>query len=84
MHVKRGIETSEFWVTAVVNIVSAVIGILAVRGLVSAEEQELYLVLVKSIAAAVAPLVMAFTTRRYIQAREQVKTTNPQPLDANR
>lgn len=70
---KPGIKTTEFWVTSVVNIVTAVIGILAVRGLVSVEEGNLYIQLASAIVAAIAPIVIAYTTGRYINSRTEVK-----------
>jgi hypothetical protein len=77
---KPGIKTSEFWATAVVNIVSAVVAILAVRGLVDPREGQLYVVLAEAIVAALAPVIMAFTTRRYIASREAIKTASSQLL----
>lgn len=71
--VKPGIRTSEFWIAAIVDVVAAVMGILAIRGLVSPEEGNLYVVLASAIVAAVAPIVMAFTTGKYIQGRALVK-----------
>jgi hypothetical protein len=73
MDIKPGYKTTEFWVTAVVNIVTAVIGILAVRGLVTAEEGNLYVALASAVVAAMAPLVLAYVTARYAQSRAQVK-----------
>lgn len=73
MEIKAGIKTSEFWITAVVNIAAAVIGILAVKGLVSSDEQSLYLALVQSLAVVVAPLVIAIVTGKYIESRAAVK-----------
>ena len=74
MMVKPGIKTTEFWITAVVNIVSAVLAIMAARGLVAQEESELWVVLAQAIAVAVAPIVMAITTNGYVQARARVKS----------
>ena len=71
---KPGYKTTEFWVTAVVNIVAAVMAIMATRGLVSESEASLYVTLGQAVVAAVAPLVIAFTTGRYINARAQVKS----------
>ena len=73
---KTGFKTSEFWITAIVNVIAAVIAILGVRGLVSAEEGDLYVALASAVASAVAPLVMAFVTGRYINARATVKAAN--------
>ncbi|MGD2079027.1 MAG: hypothetical protein PVH18_11635 [Chloroflexota bacterium] len=73
MQPKPGYKTTEFWVTAVVNIIAAVLALLAVRGLVSETEADLWLTIGKTVVAAVAPAVIAFTTGRYINARAQVK-----------
>jgi hypothetical protein len=70
---KSGIRTSEFWVTAVVNVVSAVVAILAVQGLTSDREAELYIQLARALASAVAPVVMAYVTGQYAQSRTRVK-----------
>ena len=72
--VKPGYKTTEFAITAVVNIVTAVIGILAVRGLVTAQEGDLYIALASAVVASIAPLVIGYTTKTYVQARAQVKT----------
>lgn len=74
--VKPGYKTTEFWVTAVVNIVTAVIGILAVRGLVTAEEGNLYIALANAVVAAIAPLVLAYVTAKYAEGRAMVKAAN--------
>ena len=72
--VKPGFKTTEFWIVAVVNIITAVIGILAIRGLVTAQEGDLYIALGSAVVAAISPLVLAYTTAGYAQARAQVKT----------
>ncbi len=72
--VKPGFKTTEFWIVAVVNIITAVIGILAIRGLVTAQEGDLYIALGSAVVAAVSPLVLAYTATRYAQTRAQVKT----------
>ncbi len=73
---KTGFKTSEFYVTAVVNIIAAVIAILGIRGLVTAAEGDLYVALASAVATTVAPLVMAFVSGKYIQGRSQVKAAN--------
>ncbi len=73
---KTGFKTSEFYVTAVVNIIAAVIAILGIRGLVAAVEGDLYVALASAVATTVAPLVMAFVSGKYIQGRSQVKAAN--------
>jgi len=69
----KATETSEFWITAFVNIVAAIVAILAARGLVSAEEGELWVQLALAIATAVAPLVMAIVSKAYIEGRTQLR-----------
>lgn len=73
---KPGIKTTEFWITAVVNIVAAVVAILAARGLVVQSEAELWVVLAQALATAIAPIVMAVVTNSYVQSRAQVKSAN--------
>ena len=72
--VKPGFKTTEFWIVAVVNIITAVIGLLAIRGFVTAEEGEIYIVLGSLTVAAIVPLVMSYTATGYAKARAQVKT----------
>ena len=74
MEPKPGIKTSEFWITAVVNIAGAVIAIMAAYGLIKSEEQALWLQLVQSLSVAVIPLVLAIVNYAYINSRAKVKT----------
>ena len=74
MNAKPGIRTTEFWITAVVNIAGAVLAILAARGLVKAEESDLWHTLVQSLAVTVIPLALAIVNSAYIKSRAQVKT----------
>ena len=78
---KSGYKTTEFWLTAVVNIAAAVVAILAARGLLSNQEGELWLALVQAIAVAVAPLVMGVVTTAYTQARAKVKAADPRIIE---
>ena len=73
MDPKPGYKTTEFWITAVSNIVGAVIAILAARGLVSQEEGALWLTLIQAIAVAAIPVALAFINGRYINSRAEVK-----------
>jgi hypothetical protein len=73
VNVKSGIYTSEFWVTAIVNIAMAVLGVLAARGLVSGDEAELWVNLIQAITVAVVPVVMAIVTTSYTNGRARVK-----------
>lgn len=73
MEPKPGYKTTEFWITAVVNIAAGIIGILAARGLVTPDEGDLWVALVQAVAVAVAPIVMAIVTAQYTQSRTAVK-----------
>lgn len=74
MSAKPGYKTTEFWITAISNIIGASLAILAARGLLSQEESALWLTLVQSIAIAVIPITLAFINGRYINSRASVKT----------
>ena len=74
MDPKPGYKTTEFWITAVSNIVGAAIAILAARGLVSQEEGALWLTLIQAVAVAAIPVALAFINGRYINSRAAIKT----------
>lgn len=70
---KPGYKTTEFWVTAIVNIAAAVVAILAARGLLATDEGDLWVSLVQALATAIAPVVMGIVTAAYTNARAKVK-----------
>lgn len=72
----KATNTSEFWITVFVNIVSAIVAILAARGLVSNEEGELWVQLALAVATAVAPLVMGWVSKAYIEGRTEVRVAS--------
>lgn len=78
---KSGYKTTEFWLTAVVNIAAAVVAILAFRGLMSPQEGDLWVKLVQAIAATVAPLVMGVVTAVYTNSRAKVKAADPRIIE---
>ncbi len=73
MQIKPGIQSSEFWLTAVANIGGAVIALLAAYGLVREEDGRLWLALVEAMAVAVIPLALAWINSSYIQSRTALK-----------
>ena len=73
---KPGYKSTEFYIVGAVNIIAAVIAILGIRGLVTAQEGDLYVALASAVATSVAPIVMAFVSGKYIQGRSQVKAAN--------
>lgn len=75
MEIKAGIKTTEFWLTAIVNVAGAVIALLAARGLMTGEEGELWLDLVEAIAVAVIPIALAIVNYAYISSRKELKNS---------
>jgi hypothetical protein len=71
--IKPGYKTTEFWLTAVVNVALAVLTILAYRGLLDVREAELWLELTEALAAAILPLAMAIITAAYANSRGKTK-----------
>lgn len=66
-------SSPEFWTMAIVNVAAAVVAILATRGLLSAEEGQLWVALVEAVATPVALLVMAIVTRQYLIGQAAVR-----------
>jgi hypothetical protein len=66
---KPGYQTSEFWLAAVMNLVAAVLALLVGRDLLTAEESSL----LRELALAVVPLVLAIVNASYIHSRGRVK-----------
>lgn len=73
---EKATNTSEFWVTAFVNVVMAVVAILAARGVVSNDEGELWVQLAATIAAVVAPLVMGWVSKSYVEGRQALRVAS--------
>ena len=71
---KPGIHTTEFWLTAVSNIIGAILAILAAYGLITNEDQALWLALAQAIGVAVIPIALAIINQSYIRGRAEVKT----------
>ncbi len=74
MDAKPGIKTTEFWLTAVVNIAGAALALLAAYGLIRQENRALWLALIQALAVAVIPLALALVNSAYINGRARVKT----------
>jgi len=74
--VKPGYKTTEFWVTTGTNIALAIVAILAMRGLMSREEGELWVQLVSAVLVAIVPVGMALATASYSQSRAKVKAAS--------
>ncbi len=61
--------------TAIVNVVSAVIVILGLRGLASPEELAAYEVLANAVIVLIATLAGAYTTTNYVRGRQSIEET---------
>lgn len=66
-------KTPEFWTMAVVNIVTAIVAILATRGVLTAEEGELWVQLIEALATPIALVVIGMTTKTYLAGQTQVR-----------
>lgn len=72
--VKPGTNTTEFYQTAVVNVIAALVALLAAYGLIANTDAELWVQLGKALVALAMPAVMAYTTTRYASGRVTLKT----------
>ena len=70
---KPGYQTTEFWVTAIVNVTAAVVAILAARGLLTADEAPLWVAFAQAVGVLVAPLVAGVVTKAYVDGRSRLK-----------
>ena len=70
---KNGVFTTEFWVTVIVNVVAATVALLAAYGLLTEKEGEVWVELARALVLMIAPIVMAYTSVRYTQARTNLK-----------
>lgn len=66
-------KTSEFWVTVLTNVVAAVVAILAARGILTAEEGELWVQLASAVVLPVAIIVLGVVNRAYIGHQTAVR-----------
>lgn len=75
--IKPGVLTSEFWLTAIVNLGAAVLLYLQVTGAVSVEESDAVLQIVQALANLLVPLLLAVVNVSYIRSRTLVKAGRP-------
>ncbi len=71
----QDVKTPEFWVTVVTNIVAAVVAILAARGILSAEEGDLWIQLASAVVLPVALLVIGQVNKSYINGLTSIRET---------
>ena len=71
--VKKGVESSEFWMSLIMAFVVAVMGLLVAYGLITAENSELVVQVVGLLVSLVAPLVIGAITTRYTHSRTALK-----------
>lgn len=70
---KSGYRTTEFWVTLVMGLVTAVLGVLVVNGLLSSESGDAIVQVISLLVAMVAPVVIGWMTTRYAHGRTALK-----------
>jgi multisubunit Na+/H+ antiporter MnhB subunit len=68
-----GKQTSEFKLSLVTNLVTAVIALLIAYGVLSAEDAQLWQAVVMALIAVITPLAMALVTRQYTWGRTELK-----------
>jgi hypothetical protein len=77
--VTPGKQTSEFKMTAVTNIVNAILALLVAYGLLTAETAPLWQTFVLSLAVVIVPIATALTTKEYTRGRTAIKLESLQP-----
>ena len=70
-----GYKTTEFWMSAIGAIVSAVVPLLIAYGLLTTEQGELWAGLVLAVAGVVVPVVIGSIVKNYTESRMAVKMT---------
>ncbi|MDX1664839.1 MAG: hypothetical protein R3272_13690 [Candidatus Promineifilaceae bacterium] len=73
MQSKPGYRTTEFWLTALLNVAGAVVAILVARNMLTQQEADLWLALVQAVAVAVIPAAIAYATASYTRSRTALK-----------
>ena len=66
-------KTPEFWTMAIVNIATAIVAILATRGILSAEEADLWVQLVGALATPIALIIIGVVRRQYLAGQTAVR-----------
>jgi hypothetical protein len=81
-----GHRTTEFWLTAAVNVAAPIVSLLVLRQVITADEGDLWLQIIAATAGTLIPLIaMMYTTRVYTQARTELKSAERRsgPMDPN-
>jgi hypothetical protein len=74
-----GHRTTEFWLTAAVNVAAPIVSLLVLRQVITADEGDLWLQIIAATAGTLIPLIaMMYTTRVYTQARTELKKRGTQ------
>lgn len=74
MNLQRGVQTSEFWLSAVGTLTAVLMPLLVAYGVLSKEEGELWTALILGIVSVVVPLVVGSVVKNYNDGRVAVKT----------
>ena len=71
--VKPGVRTSEFWVTLIMGLVTAVVGVMVAQGVLSEEIGGLAVQVIGLLVVAVVPIVLGWLGASYIHSRTTLK-----------
>lgn len=71
--IKPGSETSEFKVSVLVNIINPILALLIMYGVVTTEEAPLWETLISSVILLFFPVISAYVTKKYTEARTALK-----------
>lgn len=71
---QRGIQTTEFWLSAIGSLVAVIFPLLVAYGVLDTEQGELWAALILSIAGVVVPLVIGSVAKNYNNGRVAVKS----------
>jgi len=70
---KTGVKTTEFWMTLIMSLITAVLGVLAAKGLLTREQSDLIVQMAGALMTIVSPLVIGWMTTRYTHGRTALK-----------
>jgi len=73
VEIKDGKQTSEFQMTAIVNIVNAVILLLIMYGVLTQETAAVWMQVITAVLVLVVPLASAMMTKEYTRGRTAIK-----------
>ena len=70
----RGIQTSEFWLSAIGALVAAVVPLLIAYGVLDSKQGEMWAALILTMASIIVPVVIGSVVKNYNDNRAVIKT----------